>query len=201
MATSYTMLLQPRFRSLLIDGTPNVGGRVYTYEAGTMTPLQSYQSPDLYASNTNPVILDANGEADIWIPGPFKLVVQDANGVQLYSVDHLYGLTGGNTASLPDQSADRYLVWDAVAGQFKNSGISMSDVEAAVRAFDTVTLIGGGLVAADVGDTSAGVLSDKLKVGPGLQRLIMEDLNTGVKRMVLDCPATTLFIVQNFVTP
>lgn len=199
MSTTYTLLLQPRFRSLLADGTPNAGGRVYTYAAGTTTPLASYANATCTASNTNPVILDASGEADIWIPGPYKLVVQDANGVQLYSADNLYGLTGGTTAGLQLQDQDHYLVWDSIDGQIKNSGMTMADVEAAVRAFNTVTLIGGGLVAADAGDASAGVLTDKLQVGPGLTKTVETD-SEGVKRVAIDSPGSTYFIIANFAT-
>lgn len=196
----YTLLLQPRFRSLLADGTPNAGGRVCTYAAGTTTPLASYANATCTAANTNPVILDANGEADIWIPGPYKLVVQDASGVQQYAVDNLYGLTGESAASLEDQEADRYLVWDSVDGKIKNSSVPMADVEAAVRAFNTVTVLGGGLVAADAGDASAGVLADKLQVGPGLTKAVQTD-SEGVKRILVDSPAATVLLGALFVTP
>ncbi len=196
----YTLLLQPRFRSLLADGTPNSGGRVYTYAAGTLVPLASYVNAACTAANTNPVILDAQGEADIWIPGPYKLVVQDANGVQQYAVDNLYGLTGASAASIPAQEPGRYLVWDSVDGQFKNSDMPAVDVEAAVRAFNTVTILGGGLVAADAGDASAGVLADKLQVGPGVAKSVETD-GEGVKRVRLRSPGATLFILQNYVTP
>jgi len=48
-------------------GVPLVGGKVYTYEAGTSTPLATYQDSTGVTANTNPIILDSRGEANIWL--------------------------------------------------------------------------------------------------------------------------------------
>jgi hypothetical protein len=72
---------------------PNVpGGKVYTYEAGTTTPKATFTTQDESVSNANPVVLDANGRADIWLgDGGYKFVVTDANDVELFSSDNLGG--------------------------------------------------------------------------------------------------------------
>ena len=44
-------------------GEPLVGGKVYTYEAGTTTPQATYTDSTGAYTNPNPVILDARGEA------------------------------------------------------------------------------------------------------------------------------------------
>lgn len=49
------------------NGAPAYGYKVFTYEAGTNTKLDTYQSSN-GAANTNPIILDFRGEANIWIP-------------------------------------------------------------------------------------------------------------------------------------
>lgn len=83
---------------------PNVpGGKVYTYEAGTTTPKATFTTQDESVSNANPVVLDANGRADIWLgDGGYKFVVTDANDVELFSSDNLGGSSSvafGNTVN------------------------------------------------------------------------------------------------------
>ena len=75
------------------DGAVNAGGKVYIYEAGTTTLKNSYTDSTGSTPNTNPVILDAKGEADIWTSGLFKANVLDADDVQItgYPVDNLGG--------------------------------------------------------------------------------------------------------------
>lgn len=52
------------------NGNPLSGGRIYTYEAGTTTPLATYTSSAGTVSHTNPVVLDAAGRVpaggEIW---------------------------------------------------------------------------------------------------------------------------------------
>lgn len=72
---------------------PLVGGKVYFYEAGTTTPKDTYTSSTGLVKNTNPVILNARGEADIWLgTGLYKMVVTDADDVQQGgAVDNISG--------------------------------------------------------------------------------------------------------------
>lgn len=70
------------------DGNPLVGGKIYTYVAGTTTPLATYTDKDEGTENANPIILDANGEASIWVGDAFyKFVIADANDVVLRTID------------------------------------------------------------------------------------------------------------------
>lgn len=50
------------------NGTPLVGGKLYSYEAGTTTPLATYTTSDGTVANANPIILDAGGRTatEIW---------------------------------------------------------------------------------------------------------------------------------------
>lgn len=83
-----------KFSATDVDGSPLIGGKLYTYAAGTTTPLSSYVSSS-GAANTNPVILDSRGEADVWLSqdAPYKLVLKDSNDVQIWSVDYVNGDT------------------------------------------------------------------------------------------------------------
>ncbi|MDE1896034.1 MAG: tail fiber protein [Rhodospirillales bacterium] len=72
----------PKGKTQFLDGNgaPLAGGSVSFYIPGTTTQLATYQDQALSVENTNPVILDANGEALIWGFGSFRQVVQDVNG-------------------------------------------------------------------------------------------------------------------------
>lgn len=50
------------------DGvTPLAGGFVYTYATGTLTPAATYTNLAGTSANTNPIVLDSNGEAVIYL--------------------------------------------------------------------------------------------------------------------------------------
>jgi hypothetical protein len=81
----------PKLQFFGTDGLPLVGGKLYTYAAGTTTPLASYTDHTGTTENTNPVILDSNGEADVWLPDTtsYKYVLKDADDVLMYTVDYV----------------------------------------------------------------------------------------------------------------
>jgi len=64
-------------------GAPIAFGLLYTYEAGTTTPLATYGPSG--AANTNPVVLDAAGRADVWVPAnvAYKFSLTDSAGNQI----------------------------------------------------------------------------------------------------------------------
>lgn len=48
-------------------GVPAAGFSLYTYASGTTTPLATYTDQAATAANTNPIVLDARGEAIIYL--------------------------------------------------------------------------------------------------------------------------------------
>ena len=94
---------QPRFRIVDADGIALEGGKVYTYAAGTSTPKDSYTDSTLGSANTNPVILDVRGEADIWLSGAYKIIVTDSLDVLLpdHTIDNVRDLTLDATFTNP----------------------------------------------------------------------------------------------------
>jgi len=79
------------FRELDNNGLPLAGGKVYSYAAGTTTPAATYTDSTGATQNTNPVTLNARGEANIWIPvgQAYKFVVTDSNGVTIRTDDNV----------------------------------------------------------------------------------------------------------------
>lgn len=77
------------------DGVPLSGGKIYTYAAGTTTPLATYTSRSATTANANPIILDAAGRTpqQIWATEGqlYKYVVRDANDVLIRTWDNIGG--------------------------------------------------------------------------------------------------------------
>lgn len=49
-------------------GEALVGGKLFTYAAGTTTKLATYTDSTGGTSNVNPIILDSRGECNVWLP-------------------------------------------------------------------------------------------------------------------------------------
>lgn len=73
------------------NGNPLFGGQLYSYEAGTTTPLATYTDSTGVTANTNPVILNARGEANVWVPPnvAYKFVLEDSSGNTIWTVDNV----------------------------------------------------------------------------------------------------------------
>lgn len=77
------------------DGVPLSGGKIYTYAAGTTTPLTTYTSRDGLTPNTNPIILDAAGRTpqQIWATEGllYKYVVKTSDDTLIRTWDNIGG--------------------------------------------------------------------------------------------------------------
>ena len=84
----------PKLQFLDANGAPLVGGKLYTYAAGTTTPLASYTDSTGNIANTNPIILDSRGEANVWLSGDvYKFALYDSTNVLIWTVDNINGTT------------------------------------------------------------------------------------------------------------
>lgn len=50
------------------NNSPAAAAQIFTYQAGTTTKLATYTSSSGSIANTNPIILNARGECNLWIP-------------------------------------------------------------------------------------------------------------------------------------
>jgi hypothetical protein len=69
----------PIFKAFTSSGSFAVGYKVYTYEAGTTTPLTTYQDSGATTPHANPIVLNSLGEAEIFITEPAKFTLTDAD--------------------------------------------------------------------------------------------------------------------------
>lgn len=96
----------PSIRQFYVDrnGLPLAGGKVFTYRAGTTEPYETYtDSSGLYV-NTNPILLDYAGGANIFLKtndeqtgeraDAYKFVIYDKDGVLIDVIDPVYSLKG-----------------------------------------------------------------------------------------------------------
>lgn len=63
------------------NGRPLIGGLVYYYQPNTETKIDTWRDIDLTIPNTNPVMLDARGQASIWGNTVYRQLVKDHNGL------------------------------------------------------------------------------------------------------------------------
>ena len=94
------ILRNPKFTAFDSAGAPLVGGKVHTYAVGTTTNKTTYDDNLLANPNTNPVILDSRGEADIWFEGPIKLVLKDSDNVTIWTFDNIGEFITGDALSI-----------------------------------------------------------------------------------------------------
>lgn len=89
----------PKAQFLDANGAPLSGGKVYTYAAGTTTPLATYTTAAGTVANTNPVVLDSRGEANIWFSTgtAYKVKLASSTDVEIWTVDNI--TTQGNMAT------------------------------------------------------------------------------------------------------
>ena len=74
------------------SGNPLTGGYLYTYSAGTTTPLETYTSNLGTVYHSNPIVLDAAGRVnEIWLTNGFgyKFVLKDSNNVLIGTYDNI----------------------------------------------------------------------------------------------------------------
>ena len=91
------------FQFLTTTGLPLNGGLLYTYQAGSSTPLATYTDVNGTTANTNPIVLGTDGrpQNEMWLTYgySYKFVLKDSAGVTIQSYDNLYGIIGTAPAS------------------------------------------------------------------------------------------------------
>jgi len=80
-----SVLTYPKFQAPDINGVNLSGGKVNFYIVGTSTRKDTWTDSGKGTLNTNPVVLDSRGEADIYIEGTYKVVLTDENDVEIWT--------------------------------------------------------------------------------------------------------------------
>lgn len=85
------------------SGAPCALCTLGTYAAGTTTPLATYTDSSGTVQNTNPIILDVAGGANIWVSNTlaYKFVLKDALGSTIWTVDNVKASGGAVPCTTP----------------------------------------------------------------------------------------------------
>ena len=70
----------------LKNGLPLISGRLWTYAAETSTPKAAFQDPYLLVPHAQPIVLNDQGSADIFLDGYYHLRLLDAEDVLVWDV-------------------------------------------------------------------------------------------------------------------
>lgn len=102
------------------DGLPLNAGRIYTYQAGSTTPLTTYTDSSGLIANTNPIVLGTDGRppSTIWLTEGFfyKFVLKDSSDVTIQTYDNLYGIIGAAPPAATPIPTGGILLWSGSIG-------------------------------------------------------------------------------------
>ena len=90
------------------SNAPLAGGLLWTYSAGTTTPLPTYTGSNGIIANTNPIVLGSDGRptAEIWLTAgyAYKFVLQDSlgNPIPNGTYDNIVGINDTQSTAQPE---------------------------------------------------------------------------------------------------
>jgi hypothetical protein len=103
-----------------VTGLPLSGGKLYSYQAGSSTPLATYTTVSGTIANANPIILGTDGRApnEIWLTFGYnyKFILQDANNATIATYDDIYGILGTIPAVASVLPTGMILLWSGSIG-------------------------------------------------------------------------------------
>lgn len=148
LAFSQTYAPVPPLRTCFYDsnGAPLAGGKVYSYQATTSNPLNTWTDSTGGSQNVNPTILDTAGCAQIWVNNAaYKFIVQDANSVPQFTVD---GVTEAGLSALakavllaPAGGAEQDVTGVVGATSFKGTSAHTTSSGVRVAILDPTTVL------------------------------------------------------------
>jgi len=102
------------------NGVPLAGGLIYTYQAGTSTPLATYTDNGGTVANANPIVLDSAGRVpyEIWMftGYSYKFVIQSATATSIQTLDNLYPILQNAPSSAPAIPSGGIILWSGSTG-------------------------------------------------------------------------------------
>lgn len=127
-------------------GAPASGFKLYTYAAGSVTPQATYTNRAGTVANTNPIILDARGEAVIYLPQDlvYDYVLKTAADVPVWTREGV--APGGDMLLRPNLAASTAGLGLDLIGYPPSTGFHFAQNGAKVRRFNDRVFIGDATV-------------------------------------------------------
>ena len=156
MATGYISPIGLILQAFTDQGVVLAGGKVWTYTAGTTTPVTTYTDSTLVTPNANPIILQSNGRlpASIWTGTTvvLKMVLQDSTGAVIVggTVDNLPAINDVNFSTIITLVVSGTAT---IAGTTTLNGALVANAGATITGATTITgalTLNGGAATPDV---------------------------------------------------
>lgn len=185
---SRIVFLGSRFQAFDDDGSVVVDGEAYFYEPGTLDKKDTYTSKTYAVANANPVQLDANGRATIWLDGDYRCIIKRSDGTTVSDDDGIN----------PDDDLGGDTYNGAVNGSFENH-------VAGVPIGWTLTTYTNGTVERITTDAYHGVASLRMVSpggagnGGGFADSDFFEVNPGLKREVSFALKSSVVDIRNVV--
>jgi hypothetical protein len=104
MSVSLSLFAGAGWQFFTDSGTVLSGGLVYTYAAGTTTPVTTYSSVTGLTANSNPIVLNSAGRVagEVWLTDGvgYKFVVKTSTGVTIGTYDNIYSADSSSVDAL-----------------------------------------------------------------------------------------------------
>lgn len=145
MAVSFSPFAGAGWQFFTNTGDVLAGGKIYTYAAGTTTPLATYQEVTGVTPHANPIVLDSAGRvsSEIWLTqgSDYKFVLKDSSDATIGTYDNISSYTFASavlkssstgSAILPNGTTGQrdasptvgYLRYNTTTGKFEGYGAS-----------------------------------------------------------------------------
>ena len=115
------------FQFFTTTGLPLAGGLIYTYQAGSTTPLATYTDPSGLTANTNPIVLGTDGRPpqEIWLLSGYnyKFVLADSNNSVIQTYDNLYGVPTASTTNTTVVPSGLISLWSGSIGSIPSGWV------------------------------------------------------------------------------
>lgn len=120
-------------------GQPVVNGKLYTYVAGTTTPKATWMDFEQTTPNTNPVVLDGSGEANIYWGDDsyYNIALYTSTGTEVYTQDNYPYLVNPNVAPPIDITQKNNIVRNPQFS-FWSNGTSLSNLNTSANNYDFI---------------------------------------------------------------
>lgn len=153
-ATAVTIAPSAKQRFFDSNGVPLAGGLLFTYSAGTTTKLVTYTDSTGATPNTDPIVLDSQGYANVWMAttSAYKFTLSPSTDTDppsnpIWTVDNLTSLTIPTLWATGGGTADAITATYSPANTTLTDGLLLGVRATAANATTTPTFSPDGLTA------------------------------------------------------
>lgn len=132
------------------NGAPLTGGKLYTYAAGTTTPVATYTNSTGATAHTNPIILDSAGRVpsgEIWLTAntAYKFIIRTSADVLIGTYDNIFG-AGADTLVIVNATGNGSQTTFALGATPANENSTNVFINGVYQQKNTYSLSGSSLI-------------------------------------------------------